>query len=116
MSLAGVLGTAAVLCVCSAIVGEAVWRITGVQRRVWLAPPVGLATLMLIAVAAVRLPGHGKTGAAVLVVVTLAGLAIARRRLRDGPLGPQAIAMGLGLLAGLVPFAASGRVGVLGVT
>jgi hypothetical protein len=81
----------------------------------WTAPAVGLAALVLLALVAVRLPGHGDTAAAALLLATLASLVvIARRRVALLPvlegLGVAAIVLALCSL----PFIANDRMGELG--
>jgi hypothetical protein len=107
---------AVVTCFGSLILGQAVLAICGAREWSWLAPPVGIATLILLAVPAIHLPGRSATVAVVAAVLIVAGLAWLIRRAEQRP--PL-----LGLLAGLpvallvlIPFAASGRAGTLGVS
>jgi hypothetical protein len=108
--------SAVVTCVGSLALGQGILAICGAHRWNWLAPPVGLAALILLAVPAIHVPGRALTVAAVIALLMVAGLALWIRRPQHRP--PLA-----GLLAGLpvallvlVPFAASGRAGTLGMS
>jgi hypothetical protein len=90
--------------------------ICGAREWSWLAAPVGLSTLILLAVPAIHIPGRSATSAAVTAVLILAGILLWIRRAQHRP--PLA-----GVLAGLpaallvlVPFMASARAGTLGVS
>lgn len=112
MALLAVLAGTIALCACSVLIGHAVWRMAGFEGWAWLAPPTGLATLIAICLAAVQLP-HGRTFAvAAVAAATIAGLLLRPR----GGIGETALVMALGVLAGCLPFIATGRVGILGVT
>ena len=83
----------------------------------WTAPAVGLATLMLIALLAVRLPGHGATAAgAVALALVLSAVTLIRARVDPRPLlaGLPVAAVVLVLCA--LPFVANGRIGELGAS
>jgi hypothetical protein len=82
----------------------------------WAAPAVGLATLIVLAWTAIRLPGHGTTAAVVLVVAAIAALV----RLR-GHVEPRRLIVGIptaamAFAATTLPFVANHRFGALGVT
>jgi hypothetical protein len=121
------LACAAVICGLSIGIGRLACRLAGIREWSWLAPGVGLAALLGIATAAVRLPGGGWTALAVSVAVALAGLAAGR--LVPAPDSPQAkatepaaapweaLATSLIVLTALsIPFIANGRFGLLGAT
>ena len=83
----------------------------------WTAPAVGLAALTLIALVAVRLPGHGATAAgavALALAVSVATLVRARVDLRPLLAGLPVAAAVLAFCA--LPFIANGRVGELGAS
>ena len=110
------LVAAAVTCLGSLVLGQAVLALCGARRWSWLAPPVGVAVMILLAVPAIHLPGRSATVAAVTAILVAAGLVLWIRYPAHRP--PLA-----GLLAGLpvallvlVPFAASGHAGTLGVS
>ncbi|HEX6714617.1 MAG TPA: hypothetical protein VF066_14580 [Thermoleophilaceae bacterium] len=96
--------------------GEAVWRIAGFQGWAWLAPPVGLATLVAVAGPATAAPGAGTTGAVVLLVLSAAALGLRPRGIARGDVLETVAVAALGLAVACLPFAAAGRVGVLAVT
>ena len=116
---AGALGTyASALIVIAASVAIGAGILAGSGRRTWswTAPAVGLAAATVIAWWTVRLPGHGVTALAALVVASLLGAGFALRSLDDPPAalvrgGPAAA---VALLAVSLPFAFEGHFGILG--
>ncbi len=117
--MAGALGTyaAALITLGSALaIGAGIHAACGGREWSWTAPAVGLAAATILAWWTVRLPGHGLTALLVLLVASLAGGAVAARRL-DG-IGDAARAgapvLALALFAGSIPFVAAGHFGVLG--
>ena len=109
---AGVL----VVLVASALVGRAAWRLSGYERTSPIAPAVGLAVLFCIGAATVQLPGHAVTAGIFLAVVVGASVFVpgVRDDVRTGWLDALVVG-GVVLLAVSLPFAVSGRAGVLGV-
>jgi hypothetical protein len=114
--LTSILLSAALTCLGSLSLGQGVLALCGARRWSWLAAPVGLSALMLLAVPAIHVPGRATTTAVVTLVLVLAGLALWWRVPAQRP--PLA-----GLLAGLpvallvlVPFLAAGRAGTLGMS
>ncbi len=88
----------------------------GATQWSWLAAPVRFAVMMLLAVPALHVPGRSMTVALVIAALIVAGLVLwVRRPMHRPPLGQLTAALPVTLLV-LVPFAASGRVGVLGVS
>jgi hypothetical protein len=83
----------------------------------WLVPAYGIAALLVLAGAAVRLPGHAATAAAVLVAATALAAFYLRGRIAGGrealPVGVPVMA--ITTLAAALPFAIAGYVGILGV-
>jgi hypothetical protein len=112
LTLLAVLGSAALVCACSVVVGQAVWRLAGFDDWTPLAGAIGLATLIAATLAAVQLPGAGVTAAVAALVLVLAAAAIVARL----PPGETAVIAVLGLAVASLPFIATGRVGILGVT
>jgi hypothetical protein len=111
---------AAAICAVSMVLGAAIACRPG--RWSWTAPPAGLAAAMVLALAAVRLPGHGSTAALAVagaVVVAVVRLGRDRAALRDvaarDVLVPVALAAAVLAFCSL-PFLASHRVGVLGAS
>jgi hypothetical protein len=100
----------------SALVGQAVFAACGRRIWSWLAPAVGLAALIAIAWAAVRLPGEGLAALAAIVVLGAVAVIVLRpgvwdvaADLRAG--APVAVAA---LLAASLPFIVEARFGILG--
>ena len=108
--------SAAVICLASLSLGGGVFALCGAKRWSWLAAPVGLAVAILIAVPALHVPGRSATTAAVGALLTLAGVILwVRVPAQRPPLGELAAGLPVAVLV-LVPFAASGRAGTLGVS
>ena len=100
----------------SAIVGQAVFAACG--RRTWsrLSPAVGLAALLAISWATVRLPGHGTAAIVALGVLTAVAALVLRGRLDDLP---RALRIGvpvelIALAVASIPFIVEMRFGILG--
>lgn len=107
-------GAAFAIIVGSVVLGRAICTLCGGPRRWWAAPAVGLASLIVVASAAIKLPGRGATAAVVCAVVLLAAAAYLLRRGRPRfPLGDLVVG-GASLLGASIPFVANGRVGVQG--
>jgi hypothetical protein len=116
-----VIGTyAAVLAVCasSLAVGQAAIALCGRRRWSWLAPAVGLALVLAVCWATVRLPGDGVAPAVLLLVLTLAAVAFLRGRVEGvGEAARAGAPVALGaLLACSLPFAVEGHFGILGTS
>ncbi|HEX2392487.1 MAG TPA: hypothetical protein VHI77_06170 [Solirubrobacterales bacterium] len=113
----GTYVSAALICAASLLVGRATLSLAGRRSWSWLEPAVGFAAILTVTGALARAPGHGTSatlGAAALVIVA-AVLAYGRRYEAPGALRaglPVAIVL---LLALAIPFAVSGRWGLLGV-
>jgi hypothetical protein len=112
----GTYAAAALICAASLLVGRAVFVLAGRETWSWLEPAVGFAALIAVAGIGTRLPGGG-TAATVLVVgaslvslLTLAAPYRARGAIAEGL--PVVVLVAL-ILA--IPFAVSGRWGLLGV-
>jgi hypothetical protein len=113
----GTYASAALICAASLLVGRALLALAGRRSWSWLEPAVGLAAILTVTGVLARAPGHGTS--ATLGVVALAALAALAVRwlpyeapgaLRTGL--PVAIVL---LLVLAIPFAVSGRWGLLGV-
>jgi hypothetical protein len=112
----GIVISASLICAAALLVGQVALRLCGAGRWSWLSPAVGVALLMLVATPALHLPGRSITVAVVLALL-VAGCTLAAIRdpaLRP-PLGGVVAALPVGLLT-LVPFAASGYAGTIGVS
>jgi hypothetical protein len=113
----GTYASAALICAASLLVGRALLSLAGRRRWCWLEPAVGFGAVLSVTGLLARAPGHGTSatlGLALLIVV--AALVVwllpyeAPRTLRVAL--PVAI---LVLVAMAIPFAISGRWGLLGV-
>lgn len=109
-------GAALLIIVGSTVIGHGICVAAGGADRWWAAPAVGFAALMIVANAAIKLSGRGVTASAVVGVALAAAAGFLWRR-RVLPVQPSDIAIcALALIAASVPFIASGRVGVPGVS
>jgi hypothetical protein len=107
------LTVAVLVCAASIVVGEALARVLRLERWRGSSPAVGLALLIAVALAAVKLPGHGTTGAVVLAVVAIAAtLAVARSGGIPRPPWHVTALTGTTLLAALIPYVSNGRFGI----
>lgn len=108
-------GAALLLAAC-VLVGQAVLVLAGTVRWSWWAPAVGLATLVVLASIAIGLPGRGTTAAVIVGLLTALALALVVRRC-TWRLPWQAAAVALpATLGASLPFLASDRVGIPGVS
>jgi hypothetical protein len=110
------LAAVALICAASAVVGEALARLVGAARWRGWSPAAGLGVLFAVATLTVKLPGHGATAAILCALLTAAAAAVVWRGGLRRPDG-DAVAATIAVLAlVLVPFLATGRFGVLGVS
>jgi len=116
MSALSLYGSIAALLVASALVGRAVLALAGWREWSWLEPALGLATLTAVAALTVRLPSAGVATGAAIGALVVASLVVVWRR--GFPVSEVArsglLPLLLIVLAASVPFAASGRIDVLG--
>src|SRR3954466_6913303 len=106
----------ALIVVASLLLGSAIMAIAGLPRHSAAAPATGISALLVICGIAIKLPGHAVT-AAVVTGVTLIGcfLVFGRTRIPAGTFRIGAIVAVIGAaLVVAIPFATSGRVGILG--
>jgi hypothetical protein len=98
------------------LLGAAVWRIAGLDGSSHIAPITGFATLLVLVLPAVFLPGHAWNGLILAAVLTLAAAAVpgVRRDARAG-IADGLPVMAVALLALLLPFIVSGHFGILGM-
>ncbi len=114
--MSAILLSAAVTCIAALFLGQAVLRLCGAREWSWLAPPVGLSALMLIATPANVVPGGSLTVAVVVALLTVAAIAWCLwEPAQRPPLSGLLAAVPAALLA-LVPFAAVGHGGILGTS
>jgi hypothetical protein len=111
-----VIAATALVLVCASICGAAIWHACGLRTGLTAAPAAGLALLLALSATAIRLPGRAVTAAIVLAVAVVIAAAYVMRG-RETPILPGwAVVTAIGVvLVALIPFAASGRAGVLGV-
>jgi hypothetical protein len=110
-----ILLSALITCIASLALGQAALRICGASRWSWMAPPVGIAILMLLATPARYVPGRATTAAVVIALLTVASLVwCVRAAEHRPPLFGLVVAAPVALFA-LVPFIVAGRSGTLGV-
>jgi hypothetical protein len=115
----GTYASAALICAASMLVGRAILDLAGGgASRTWLAPAVGFGAVLTVAGFLARAPGHATAAALGLIaLIAAAGFLLWRQprrdagaRLREGL--PVAVLVTLILS---IPFAVSGRWGLLGV-
>jgi hypothetical protein len=107
----GVLAAALCVITSASLCGAALWRACGLARAATAGPAPGLAALMALSAAAIRLPGRGTT-AALACALALAGSAIYLRG-ASRPRWPLLTAA-LALAAAMIPFLVAGHGGLLG--
>ena len=114
--MAGAVAGSLALIGAAAVVGAAVCRLGGLGEVRGAAPAVGLAALMVIAAAVVRLPGGTASGVVAGFIVV--GAALAARPVRAAAreaLPDQAVVAAGAVLVVCLPWLAAGRFGVLGM-
>jgi hypothetical protein len=99
--------------------GEGISRLAGRPSHSAVTPAAGLATLLVVCGVAVKVPGHAVTAAVaagIAVAIALWALLrdpVARRELTGIRVGALVAVAGAALVTA-IPFAASGRMGILG--
>jgi hypothetical protein len=109
--------SAALICAVSLLVGRALLSLAGRDTWSWLEPAVGLGAVLTVTGALARAPGHGSSATIGVVVLVVAAIAVVSRR-RYETAGALRAGLPVALLVVLVlaiPFAISGRWGLLGV-
>jgi hypothetical protein len=112
-----VYANAALIALCSLVVGRAILAVGRWPRPAWLSGATGLAALVIVCPFLIRLPGRATTAAIVIGVLTVeAALVVAWWRSRDRvPQWPVGLAAALIVVAlASLPFLFNDRVGVLG--
>jgi len=108
--------SAAATCLGSLAIGQGLLALCGAKRWNWIAAPVGLAAMILIAVPAIHVPGRASSTAILMLLLALAGIGLwLRRPAHRPPLTDILAALPVAIMV-LVPFVASDRAGTLGVS
>ncbi|HET6999315.1 MAG TPA: hypothetical protein VFI03_12090, partial [Solirubrobacterales bacterium] len=113
----GTYASAALICAASLLVGRALMSLAGRRSWSWLEPAVGLAAILTVTGALARAPGHGTSVTLGLVALLVVAGLLAWWLPYEAP---GALRAGLPVLLVVVialsiPFAVSGRWGLLGV-
>ncbi|HEY4450083.1 MAG TPA: hypothetical protein VGN13_00635 [Solirubrobacteraceae bacterium] len=111
-----ILLSAAITCLGSLSIGQGAMALLGARRWTWLSAPVGVALMILVAVPAIHVPGRALTVAIAMFVLIAAGIVLWVVRPAHRPPAAGLLAGAPVVLLVLVPFAASGRGGTLGVS
>jgi hypothetical protein len=114
--MVAILLAAAVTCVASLFIGQAALRLCGAQEWNWVAPPVGIAILMLLATPAQVVPGRTVTMAIVAAILAIAAILWCLSSPAHRPPLNGVLAVIPAVLLLLIQFAAVGHGGILGVT
>jgi hypothetical protein len=110
-----ILLSALIICIASLSLGQAALRLCGAPHWSWMAPPVGIAILMLLAIPARYVPGRSLTTAVIIAVLTVTSFVWCARVPRHRPPLLGFVAAAPVALLALIPFIVAGRAGTLGV-
>ena len=113
----GTYVSAALICAASLLAGRALLSLAGRDTWSWLEPAVGFGAVLTVTGVLARAPGHGTSATLGVVIVIIVAAAIVWRLPYRAP-GALAVGLAVAVVIGLVlaiPFAISGRYGLLGV-
>lgn len=111
----GTYVSAALICAASLLVGRAVLSLAGRSEWSWLEPAVGFGAVLTVTGFFARAPGHGVTATAALLVLLVVAALVARSPYRAAGAVRTGLPVAIVVVAVLsIPFAVSGRWGVLG--
>src|SRR5512146_161023 len=116
----GTYVSAALICVASLLVGRALLLVSGRRSWTWLEPAAGLAAVLTVSGVLARAPGHGTSATVGLVLLLLAAIAVVLTMRQPAAGRAEALRQGLPVAIVVavvlsIPFAVSGRWGLLGV-
>jgi hypothetical protein len=114
--LASVFVSATTTCFVALFLGQAALRLAGAREWNWLAPAVGLSIAMLLATPTTHIPGRCTTMAILVAVLAIAAAVWCLRSPSHRPSLNDLLAALPVVFLVMVPFLASGRGGILGVT
>ena len=109
--------SAALICAVSLLVGRALLSLAGRDTWSWLEPAVGFGAVLTVTGVLARAPGHGSSATLGVLILIVAAMAVVTRQRYDSA-GALRAGLPVALLVVLVlaiPFAISGRWGLLGV-
>jgi len=109
-------GAALLIVVASVVLGQAICGAARRDQRAWAAPAVGLAALIVLASAAIKLPGRGVAAVAVVGLALVISAAFLWHRRALALQRSDLAVCALPLIGTSLPFVASGRVGLPGIS